>query len=278
MELDYYTVGSSYGWNQENFADPMMKTGGCAAVTACDSMIYFSKYRGLKKCCPIDVSEITVKSYKAFSRVMKPYLQPRWGGIDSLAIYIEGLSAYLKDAGEEGISISGFSGYEDSEEAKRVLKAQIDRKIPVPCLNLNHKDSEFKDFEWHWFMITGYSYREAAAENEEIRAGGGSCGFAVSGEGADPKELVELGECGNSKGCCKPGKDGNSEETDGHKRRGAFGEQSEHDKNRRVSDSMGWRFMVKLVSYGEFVWVDFDRLWNTGCKKRGGLIIFALHD
>ena len=39
-ELDYFTIEHSYGGNQDWFWDPMMKIGGCAALTACDSCIY----------------------------------------------------------------------------------------------------------------------------------------------------------------------------------------------------------------------------------------------
>lgn len=45
-ELDYFTIEHSYGGNQDWFWDPMMKIGGCAAVTACDSSIYFDCYKG----------------------------------------------------------------------------------------------------------------------------------------------------------------------------------------------------------------------------------------
>lgn len=215
MELEYFSVGDSYGWDQERFVDPLMKTGGCAAVTACDSLIYFSRYMGITGCCPIETTEITVRSYKAFSRVMKPYLYPRWQGIDRLDIYIDGLSAYLKDIGEERIRISGFSGNESFDKAKKMLKSQIDKKIPLPCLNLKHKDSDFKDFEWHWFMLTGYKEEERAESDS-------NGGFAAGASGAQGK------------------------------------------------------FMVKAVSYGEFVWLDFGRLWDTGYDRKGGLIIFDL--
>ena len=47
MEIGYYRVGEDYGWDQEKFSDPLMKIGGCAAVTACDSCIYFSRYLGV---------------------------------------------------------------------------------------------------------------------------------------------------------------------------------------------------------------------------------------
>ena len=31
---------------------------------------------------------------------------------------------------------------------------------------------------------------------------------------------------------------------------------------------------VKAVTYGEYRWIDFERLWDTGFAKRGGLILF----
>jgi hypothetical protein len=207
MELKYYTVDGLYGWDQEKFTDPVMKIGGCAAVTACDSCIYFSKYMDRKELCPFDTSsEITSKEYKAFAKIMKPYLHPRWQGIDTLDIYIDGISRYFEDAGETGIEVKGFGGEEPFEKAAAALKRQIEKGIPVPCLTLKHHDSAFKDFEWHWFMITGYEEREAAANLDDLSS----------------------------------------------------------------------RTYVKVVSYGEWVWLDFERLWNTGYDKKGGLIFFEV--
>lgn len=31
---------------------------------------------------------------------------------------------------------------------------------------------------------------------------------------------------------------------------------------------------VKAVTYGEWAWVDFDRLWDTGYEQKGGLILY----
>ena len=31
--------------------------------------------------------------------------------------------------------------------------------------------------------------------------------------------------------------------------------------------------MVKTVTYGEYLWLDLDRLWNTGFSEKGGLIL-----
>ena len=31
---------------------------------------------------------------------------------------------------------------------------------------------------------------------------------------------------------------------------------------------------VKAVTYGEWAWVDFDRLWDTGHEQKGGLVLY----
>ena len=198
METEYYLVGKDYGWNQEKFLDPLMKIGGCAAVTACDSCIYFSRYFGMKSLYPFDSREITETDYKSFAGIMKRYLHPRWGGIDKIETYINGLKRYLDSIGYDGLRLRGLAGETDREEAEAVLKRQIDRRIPVPCLVLKHKDSRFEDFAWHWFMITGYRKPEASDGGLEIKA----------------------------------------------------------------------------VSYGEWQWLDFDALWDTGYDQKGGLVIY----
>ena len=199
MELEYYQVDGEYGWDQEKFTDPVMKKGGCGAVTACDSCIYFSKYYGKKELYPFDPNNVTSRDYKAFAKMMKPFLGPRMRGIDSLDIYLEGIRGYFKSVGCDYIETSGFSGHEPYEKAEKTVAAQIDAGYPIPCLTLMHTDRRFKDYSWHWFMITGYKKAE--------------------------------------------------------------------DK-----------FMIKVVSYGEWVWLDFKALWDTGYDEKGGLIIFKFRD
>ena len=87
---------------------------------------------------------------------MKPYLRPRRSGIDTLEIYLSGLSAYLADAGISCIKGTGLSGTAPWQEAADLIRRQIDRGILVPCLLLLHKSSMFKDFQWHWFNLAGY--------------------------------------------------------------------------------------------------------------------------
>lgn len=45
-ELDYFQVEHLYGGCQDWFTDPMMKMGGCAAIAACESCIYFDLHYG----------------------------------------------------------------------------------------------------------------------------------------------------------------------------------------------------------------------------------------
>ena len=57
-ELDYFKLGEGYGGNQDLFPDPDMKMGGCAAITACDSCIYFDLHKGTHL-YPLNVHKLT---------------------------------------------------------------------------------------------------------------------------------------------------------------------------------------------------------------------------
>ena len=156
-ELDYHYIEGSYGGNQEWFTGPMMKLGGCGAETACECCIYFTMYKNFDL-YPFDVNHLTVKDYKKFGTIMKPYLSPRMMGIDSLDIFIDGFGSYLKDHGESRISMSEFPGSEPFESACEIIKSQIDNGLPLPMLMLNHRNKKYKDYDWHWFIVNGYKY------------------------------------------------------------------------------------------------------------------------
>ena len=186
-ELPYFLIDGKYGFDQEDFRDPWMRLGGCGAVTACDTCIYLDLYFGthfypyplyadeggvLRRIGP------TRRDYIAFSRIMKPYLRPRHTGINTLALYIDGFQAFLdqserQTAGKKSgplteeksgegkkqgraLKLSGFSGEETPESAMRAVCREIGNGLPVPCLTLRHKNPVFDDFEWHWFLLTGY--------------------------------------------------------------------------------------------------------------------------
>ena len=45
-ELNYFQVDGSYGGNQDWFPESSMRDGGCGAVAACESCIYFARQAG----------------------------------------------------------------------------------------------------------------------------------------------------------------------------------------------------------------------------------------
>ena len=156
IELPYFKIGNSLGGQQDWFPEYMMRIGGCAAVTACDCSIYFELYKNLRGLYPFDVKNISKNDYIKFSDVMKPYLHPRWQGIDKLSIYIDGFTKFLRDRGENNLKVLGWDGHNDFKASHMVLKYQIDNGYPIPCLTLYHKNRIFEDYVWHWFLITGY--------------------------------------------------------------------------------------------------------------------------
>ena len=160
-EIDYFYIGDSYGGCQDWFRDIMMKKGGCAAATACDSSIYFDMHNITKGLYPYDINSITKDDYIRFSTVMKPYLRPRWMGVDTLKLYIDGFTEYIKEVKPDcSLKMEPFDGNRDVDEAKKVISEQIDNGYPIPCLILQHKDKSLEDYIWHWFLITGYESLE----------------------------------------------------------------------------------------------------------------------
>ena len=192
-ELDYFQIDGAVGWNQDWFTDWSMYGGGCGAVTACDLCIQLSRQFGINALYPYNAHRITRQDYTKFSAVMKPYLHPRWQGIDTLDLYLSGLSAYWRSVGVRSLKGSGLPGTASWQEARELIRDSIDAGIPVPCLLLYHKSCAFKNFEWHWFNLAGYEERD---------------------EG----------------------------------------------------------FYVRAITYGTFYWLNLQELWDTGQRRKGGLI------
>lgn len=159
-ELPYFQIEGAYGGNQDWLKDPMMKLGGCAALTVCDTSIYMALHQNKKNLYPFDLEQLDKKAYIQFSKKMKPYLTPRFRGIDRLEIYLEGIEQYLKDAGEKDLKAIGFSGESKVEDAIKVVKKQLDMEIPIPYLLLKHKKKGLDFFTWHWFLLVGYEEYE----------------------------------------------------------------------------------------------------------------------
>lgn len=155
-ELDYFWIGKSYGGNQDWFTTVMMRIGGCAAETACDSCVYFAKVLGKKYLYPYSVKKIKKEEYVAFSNIMKPFIRPRLGGVSRLEWYTKGFERYLWSLGEKQIQLKTVDGHAPLQTAMEAVKRQIDEKLPVPCLTLKHKNPNLEDYVWHWFLLIGY--------------------------------------------------------------------------------------------------------------------------
>ncbi len=157
-ELDYFTIGDSYGGNQDWFAGFMMRLGGCAAETVCDLCVYFAKYFGENCLYPYSLDPVRKKDYVLLADRIRPYLSPRPGGISSLSTYLDGLSAFFKRTGEERLHALPFSGDNSTSDAAQAVRSRIDSRYTVPCLTLRHSAKEMDDYIWHWYTLNAYDW------------------------------------------------------------------------------------------------------------------------
>lgn len=155
-ELDYFWVGEEYGGRQSLLPDMIMRFAGCAAVTACDSLIYMTLYKNLKNLCPFSTDQLRGRDYVAFFKTVKPYLRPRLMGINRLEIFVAAFKKFLKEHGTFFLDVLPWSGDHDEQDTVNTIMQQIDRGFLIPYLLLHHKNPNFENYEWHWFLLTGY--------------------------------------------------------------------------------------------------------------------------
>ena len=155
-ELDYFWVGEEYGGRQSLLPDMIMRFAGCAAVTACDSLIYMTLYKNLKNLCPFSTDQLRGRDYVAFFKTVKPYLRPRLMGINRLEIFVAAFKKFLKEHGTFFLDVMPWSGDHVEQDTVNTIRQQIDRGFLIPYLLLHHKNPNFENYEWHWFLLTGY--------------------------------------------------------------------------------------------------------------------------
>ncbi len=164
-ELDFFSIGKSFGGNQNWLKDKTMYYGGCAAVTASETMIYYGrqgKYvkNFFHKSKEDELTAVTEEQFISTTEKMKPYLRPRITGIHKLSTYVEGIHSFLEKHNETNLFAREFSGAHSNEDAKKVIETQIHAGHPIPYLLLLHKKPEFKHLTWHWFLIVGFKKME----------------------------------------------------------------------------------------------------------------------
>ena len=109
---------------------------------------------------PYDIHHLTAQDYINFSQIMKPFLRPRQNGIDTLELWIQGYSNYLRSVGEHHISMHGLYSDCPLKELESAVKWEIDHNLPVPYLNLKHANPDLAAYVWHWFWLAGYAQYE----------------------------------------------------------------------------------------------------------------------
>lgn len=158
VELPYFHIGHATGGSQEWMLDPWMKLGGCAALAAVDSCIYFTLFCKQKRLCPFDVHHLTKNLYRNFAAVMKPYLRPRYNGVSKLSLYVDGVNVYLRDRKNDQLGMKMFPTGKTYIDAEKALRGQLDQMLIVPFLLLNPVSEEWSDYRWHWFLLAGYRW------------------------------------------------------------------------------------------------------------------------
>lgn len=157
-ELDFYYIDNKfYGGNQEWADHYMMRLGGCSTVCACDVCIYLAKkFPTLKNLYPYDPFFVSKNDFMQFFKIMYKYVYPGIMGLASLVKFEKKLHNYLITT-DTSTHLTSFAGTNSVNEAKLWIKKKINQNLPIMYLNLSHKDPELKDFDWHWFTVTGYN-------------------------------------------------------------------------------------------------------------------------
>ena len=155
LEAAHFYIDGEYGGNQDRLRDPLMRMGGCGALTACDLCIDLALHHGLTALYPGDSHKISRADYARFTRMMKPYLHPRIQGINTTQLWMDGFSAYLQDRGEHRMTLTAMGQTNTPiEVAARAIARQLEADLPVPFLLLRTDRPALKDFNWHWFLLT----------------------------------------------------------------------------------------------------------------------------
>ena len=154
--LDYFMIDGAPGGNQDNLIEWDMNRGGCGAVTACDVCMFLARQDKFRTLYPFSTERFSNDDFIRFASIMKPFLYPRYHGIDFLETYICGFSDYMQSVHSSSLVLEGLSGNVPYDVFAQAVVSQIDRGFPVPYLMLMHHDPKLDDFNWHWFNLAGY--------------------------------------------------------------------------------------------------------------------------
>ena len=153
-------IDGAPGGNQDNLIEWDMNKGGCGAVTACDVCMFLAQQDKFRALYPFSAEHFSNDDFIRFASIMKPFLYPRYHGIDFLETYICGFYDYLQSVHSSSLRLEGLSGNVPYDVFAQAIVSQIDRGFPVPYLMLMHHDPTLDDFNWHWFNLAGYEDKD----------------------------------------------------------------------------------------------------------------------
>ena len=233
--LEHFNIGEALGGSQDWFLDPFMKLGGCGAVTACDTCIWLARSQGEAWLYPFSLQNLSRADFLHFGRVMKPYLRPRSGGINRLELYMRGFRAYLSGRAE---------AWRQAQDAGiRMLRMEGFSGNRPAC---EAWDAIIRQIDGG-FPVPALVLRHKEPELKDFVWHW----FLLIGYSDEEPEAGVV-----------------------PKSTAAEPEEGAVPKSTDAGPGGSPRRCVKAVTYGEWAWVDFEKLWDTGYEQKGGLVLY----
>jgi hypothetical protein len=187
-ELPFLLIDDRYGGDQQRFAHPMMRRGGCSTVCACHAAACLAaKDPDRRALCPFPGLQVSEALFERFAEDMFVYVHPGFRGMPKTSLFEAAFSRYAASRGAP-VCFDDLQGDAPYEAAARFVREHIDAGLTIQFLLLKHRHPEFADMEWHWFTLTGY---------EERNDGGMTVVYADEGRRftADLARLWDTGQC-----------------------------------------------------------------------------------
>ncbi|NMA07293.1 MAG: hypothetical protein GX928_06240 [Ruminococcaceae bacterium] len=149
-----------FGANQDWYKSIHQRLSGCGPTTAALIIRYLSLSRMPEKFnCGSDFT-----SKEGFEKLMElvwGYVTPRWRGVYSSRIFVDGIENFGKDFGVKiecrVLEIPGDNYIKpEYEKAEAFLTDSLSNDRPIAFLNLNNGEEKRLDL-WHWVVLYAYN-------------------------------------------------------------------------------------------------------------------------
>jgi hypothetical protein len=155
--------GSCIGGSQEWYADCFRRMSGCGPTAASNLIWYLS---------PDNFKSSGWDGYQALQNEMFSFVTPGMGGVNTAALFTDGLERYAKAHGIEltthALELPGFIGKlrdimcHDTERVSEFVLNGLRSDCPIAFLNLsNGNQTQFES--WHWITILALEHESMTA-------------------------------------------------------------------------------------------------------------------